>query len=169
MTAPDPASAEPFTCASVAILTMFKPREPATPTEPPPAPEEPSAEKPPDPFVEEVSEIPTAVTEPVIEVSARTVARLIATPTPTFALPPPVADPSAVACTETVTELERLSAPPARIVTPSGTSARTKTSVTLTATAAATEMLPEDVEALGGETAVPEPPFADWVEDAKLR
>lgn len=148
---------------------MFKPSEPATPTEPPPAPEAASAEKLAAADVVAETVTPTADTVPAIEDSERTFARFSATPTPTFAEPPPVAEPSAFEVTDTVTEELSESAPAATIETPAGTTAREKTSVTFSASAAPTETEPPEVEALGGVTAVPPPPFAVLVEDAKLR
>ena len=161
-TAPEPAFVlEPVrSSASVSMLTMFKPSEPATPTLPPPAPEDASAPKPPEPFVLAVSETDVAETVPPIVASASKLASVIATPTPTFAVPPPVAEPSAFDFALAVTEETSFSAPEAVIETPVRTTALTKTSVTLTATAAPTDTVPDDVDALGGDAAEPPPPFA---------
>ena len=169
-TAPPPAfTEEPVrSSASVSMLTMFRPSDPATPTEPPPAPDEASAPKPPEPFVDAADEIEIAETVPAIEASESRFASVIATPTPTLAVPPPVAEPSAFDFALAVTEEVSLRSPAAVIETPVRTTALTKTSVTLTATAAPTETVPEEVEALGGDAADPPPPFATCVEEAKL-
>jgi hypothetical protein len=151
------------------MLTMFKASEPATPTEPPPAPEEASAEKLAAALVDAERETPTAETVPEIDASERTFASVIATPTPTFALPPPVAEPSAFEVAVTVAAELSESAPAAVITVAAGTSARTNVSVTLSATAAPTETGPPEVEALGGLAAEPPPPFAELVEDANDR
>jgi hypothetical protein len=151
------------------MLTVFRASEPATPTEPPPAPEEASAEKLAAALVVAARVTPTAETVPAIEVSDTTFAKVIATPTPTLAEPPPVADPSAFVVAVTVAEDVSESAPAALIEVAAGTSARTNVSVTLRATAAPTETLPPEVEALGGEAAEPPPPFAELVDEAKLR
>jgi hypothetical protein len=113
---------------------------------------------------------PAELVAPEISLLLATVARLIATPTPTLAVPPPVADPSALALASTVDDEMSESAPPVEMLTPAGTSALALTSAMFTATAAPTLTLPPEVLALGvAEAPLPPPPLEDWVPVAKLR
>jgi hypothetical protein len=158
-----------FSTASVPRLTMLSASDPATPTDPPPAPLEASAPKL-EALVVEVRFSPTVDTVPEIELSARTSARSMATPTPTLALPPPTAAPSAFALASTIADAVSESAPGELRLAPAGTSAMAVTFATFTAIAAPTLTLPPLVDALGvlGALVLP-PPLFDWVVAAKLR
>ena len=87
---------------------------------------------------------------------------MIATPAP-IAAEPPVAEPSAFEAAAAVSEDVTVSAPPA--LTLPGSVAFADAPTIVTATAAATDTGPPDVEADGVEAELaPEPPFAaDWL------
>ena len=163
---PRPASTEApeRIAAAVSTLTMLIETEPATPTEPPPAPEVDSAPNrlvvSPATFVSTASAAnPTATTTAPLSTtdSFVTFARLIATPAPTL-IPSPVVDaePSAFAFESVFADDFSVSEPPAVTWIPPGTNAREELFEMLIPTAAATLTPPLEVDALGVEPAPPE-------------
>ena len=138
--------------------------EPATPTEPPPAPEVDSAPKrfvvSPETFVIPalaVNDAPVTVAPLSMTASLVTFARLIATPAPTLMPEPTVeAEPSAFAFASVLADDASVTAPVAVTCTPAGTYAREELFEMLIPTAAATLTPPLEVDALGVEPAPPE-------------
>src|SRR5687768_4403365 len=92
-----------------------------------------------------------------------TFASVIATPTPTFAVPPPVAEPLAIDDASADSLDCSVSAPPMVTVVPMPMRAMLDAFASVMATAAPTLIEPELVDALGVPPAAPEvfAPFAD--------
>jgi hypothetical protein len=155
----DGALTEPVSSACVCTFAIVRPSDPATPTDAA-APETPSLEYPAPPLVASTS-TDRAEAVPAIDASLVTFANVIATPAP-IAAEPPVADPSAFEAAAAVSDEVTVSAPPADTVIPPCSVAFADALAIVTATAAATETGPPEVEADGVVLAPePEPPVAD--------
>ena len=141
--------------------------EPATDTEPA-APEIASLEAPTPPLAASTTN-DTAVTGPAAsDASLATSARVIATPPP-IAAEPPVAEPSAFEPAAAVSDDFTVRAPPTETAPPL-TIAFAEALAIVTATAAATDTGPPEVDADGVELPPdPEPPFPDERPPALLR
>src|SRR5688572_22593303 len=139
----------PPTVALVTILPATSASEPATPTLPPPAPEVACAERSwlDAPAALSVSALEVVV--PSIRDSFVTFASVIATPTPTFAVPPLVAVPLAVDEASAASLDVSVSAAPLETDAPLWMLATLDAFATVIATAAATLTLPPLVDADG--------------------
>jgi hypothetical protein len=144
----------PESSADVWTFAIVKPNEPAKPTEPA-APEIPSLEKPAPPLVASTSTDPAAAV-PATDASLVTSASVIATPAAAASAPPVAAEPSALAAAAAVSEAVIVSAPPTVNTAPLAIVAFADAPAIVTATAAATDTGPLDVEA-DGVPVEPEP------------
>ena len=98
-----------------------------------------------------------------------TFASVIATPAP-IAADPPLAEPSAFETAAAISEDVRVSAPPLATTTPPGSVAIAESVAIVTATAAATEIGPPEVDAAGVEAELePAPPAAEECVPAFVR
>lgn len=157
----------PLRDASVCTFAIVRPSEPATPTDAA-APEIPSLDAPAPPLAASTETV-GADAVPAIDASLATVSSVIATPTP-IAAEPPVALPSAFAAADTVSDDFKVSTPPDVTVTASGTVAFADAFRMVTATAAATETGPPDVDGAGVALEPdPETPLLDAVVPAFVR
>jgi hypothetical protein len=171
VTSPPPAFAEPAIALVVSIFAIVSASDPATLTEPPPAPLVACEVMSLLPVVRASRTRPTELVVPATVDVFVTLASVIATAAPTFAVPPPTAEPFATDEASALASDRSVRRPADDTLAPLWTLATLEVFATVIATAAATLTGAALVEADGVPPAelVSAPPFAEDVVLAKPR